>query len=87
MARVAELLGQNVSGLDEASAAERAIGAVERLKAVIGIPARMSDVGVRCEHVPGMAEKAFAVKRVLRVNPRTVTQDVVLARLRWTPRN
>jgi alcohol dehydrogenase class IV len=75
MARIAELLGDDMAGLDAASAAERAIGAVERLKADIGIPARMSEVGVRTEHLAGMAEKAFAVKRVLRVNPRSVTQN------------
>jgi alcohol dehydrogenase class IV len=82
MARIAELLGENVSGLDDASAAERAIAAVERLKAEIAIPARMGEVGVRTEHLSGMAEKAFAVKRVLRVNPRSASQEELEAILR-----
>jgi alcohol dehydrogenase class IV len=75
MARIAQLLGENITGLDEPSAAELAIAAIKRLKADIGIPARMSEVGVRPEHLAGMAERAFAVKRVLRVNPRTASQD------------
>ncbi|MBS0264851.1 MAG: iron-containing alcohol dehydrogenase [Planctomycetes bacterium] len=72
-ARIAELLGENVAGLDEQAAAERSVAAVERLKADIGIPARLRDLGVTPAQIPVFAEKAFAVKRILRVNPRPVT--------------
>src|SRR5437879_13817006 len=40
-ARIAVLLGENVAGLDESAAANRAVAAVERLKTDIGIPARL----------------------------------------------
>jgi alcohol dehydrogenase class IV len=69
-ARIAQLLGEDTSGLDEGQAAERAIAAVERLKAAIGIPARLRDLGVSPEQLPLFAEKAFGIKRILRVNPR-----------------
>jgi alcohol dehydrogenase class IV len=72
-ARVAELLGEKTTGLSCEQAAERAIGAVERLKAEIGIPARLRDLGVTPEQLPRFAEKAFAIKRILRVNPRVPT--------------
>ena len=76
-ARIAALLGENVSGLSEIAAAERAIVAVEKLKTDIGIPERLRDLGVTESHLPVFAEKAFAVKRILRVNPRQVTvQDL-----------
>lgn len=76
-ARIAELLGENISGLSEQAAAERAIAAVEKLKTDIGIPQRLRDLGVTADQLPGFAEKAFAVKRILRVNPRPVTaQDL-----------
>ena len=65
--------------MDDASAAEGATTAVDELKADIGIPARMSSVGVHSEHVPEMAKIAFSVKRILRVNPRPVTQDDLLS--------
>jgi alcohol dehydrogenase class IV len=55
-------------------AADRAIRAVERLRADIGIPHRLRDVGVRAEQLPAMAEKAFRMKRILRVNPRPASQ-------------
>lgn len=76
-ARIAALLGENVADLDPAAAAQRAISAVERLKTDIGIPQRLRDLGVTPDQLPLFAEKAFAVKRILRVNPRPVTaQDL-----------
>jgi alcohol dehydrogenase class IV len=57
--------------------AERAIEAVERLRADIGIPGRLRDIGVREEQLMPMAEKAFGIKRILRVNPRMPTLEDV----------
>ncbi|MBS0211252.1 MAG: iron-containing alcohol dehydrogenase [Planctomycetes bacterium] len=73
MARVAELLGENIRGLSTEAAAERAITAVEALRARIGIRTQMRELGVRAEQLPTFAEKAFLIKRILRVNPRAVT--------------
>lgn len=72
-ADIAHWLGEETAGLDENAAAQRAIAAVERLKADIGIPPRLRDLGVTADQLPKLAEKAFAVKRILRVNPRPVT--------------
>jgi alcohol dehydrogenase class IV len=63
-ARVAALLG----GTD--AAAE-----VDRLRADIGIPARLRDLGVTEAMLPGFAESAFGLKRLMRTNPRTPTAD------------
>jgi alcohol dehydrogenase class IV len=57
--------------------ADDAIEAVERLRADIGIPTRLRDLGVREEQLRPMAEKAFGIKRILRVNPRSVTVEDV----------
>ena len=59
----------------EKHAAERAVTAVEKLRADIGIPARLRDLGVKQEQLRPFAEKAFAIKRILRVNPRPVTVE------------
>ena len=82
LARVAQLLGEDVSGLDETSAAERAVKAVERLRSAIGIPDRLRELGAKPEQLRGFAEKAFGIKRVLRVNPRVPTVDELEAILR-----
>jgi alcohol dehydrogenase len=73
-ARIAGLLGENVAGMSEQKAAEQAIVAVERLKTDIGIPQRLRELGVTEDQLPQFAAKAFAVKRILRVNPRPVTE-------------
>jgi alcohol dehydrogenase class IV len=69
-AKIAELLGENIAGLSEVAAAERAIVAVERIRAAINIPQQLRDLGVQREQLPGFAEKAFAIKRLLNTNPR-----------------
>jgi alcohol dehydrogenase class IV len=74
-AAIARHLGENLTGLDENQAAERAFAAVERLRADIGIPLRLRDLGVQPSQLRPFAEKAFAIKRILRVNPRPVTVD------------
>jgi alcohol dehydrogenase class IV len=81
-ATIARLLGEDVTGLEEQAAAERAVTAVERLKADIGIPQRLRDLGVKEEQLRPFAEKAFGIKRILRVNPRPVTADDLEAILR-----
>lgn len=74
-ARIAELLGRNVRGLAEEDAASEAVAAVEELKRAIGIPERLRDLGVKREELRTLAERAFTIKRILRVNPRPVTVD------------
>jgi alcohol dehydrogenase class IV len=69
-ASIGRLLGvSELSGQPEADAG-KTITAIERLRAAIGIPLRLRDVGVKEEMLPGFAEKAFAIKRLMRVNPR-----------------
>ena len=46
---------------------------VEKSQPKIGIPARLRDLGVTPEQLPLFAEKAFGIKRILRVNPRVPT--------------
>ena len=77
-ARIAELLGEEVSGQEENAAAERAIVAVEKLRAAIGIPQRIRDIGGKREQLATFAAKAFAIKRLLAVNPRQASEADLL---------
>jgi alcohol dehydrogenase class IV len=74
-AAVARLLGEDVAGLTQQQAAERAVAAVERLRDDIGVPRRLRDLGVTPEQLRPFAEKAFALRRVMRVNPREAAVD------------
>jgi len=63
-------LGEIGALLGAEPTAEGAIRAVEELRAAVGIPTRLRDLGVTAEMLPGFAEKAFAISRLMRVNPR-----------------
>jgi alcohol dehydrogenase class IV len=82
LAVIGRLLGTDGGGKSEAHAAEAAIAAVEQLRKDIGVPLRLRDLGVTESQLPTFAEKAFAIKRILRVNPRPVTVDDLEAILR-----
>ena len=47
-----------------------AIREIEQIRREIGIPTRLRDLGVTEDMLPGFAEKAFGIKRLMRVNPR-----------------
>lgn len=73
-AQIARWLGEDTTGLNDQQAAERAITAVEKLRADIHIPHRLSELGAKAEQLPGFAEKAFQIKRLMRINPREASQ-------------
>jgi len=74
-AMVAELLGADTTGMTEDEAAAAGVAAVADLNADIGIPARLRDVGVTEEQLPGFAEIASGLVRILRVNTREASRD------------
>jgi alcohol dehydrogenase len=76
-AEIARLLGANVAGKTEQAAAETAVAMVEKLRNDIGVPQRLRDIGVKPEQLRTLAEKAFGIKRILRVNPRSVSVDEI----------
>ncbi len=66
----AEALGEIGGFLGAEATVEGAIRAVEELRAAVGIPTRLRDLGVTEAMLPGFADKAFAIQRLMRVNPR-----------------
>ena len=76
-AAIAALLGENVVGLSDRAAADKAVAAVDKLRNDIGIPQRLRDIGIKEEQLRGLAEKTFGIQRILRVNPRSVTVDEI----------
>jgi alcohol dehydrogenase class IV len=78
LARVAELLGEDTGGLSQREAAERAIGAIEKLNRRIGIPSRLRELGAKREQIPQFAEKGLKIARIVRVNPRVPKMSEVI---------
>jgi alcohol dehydrogenase class IV len=53
------------------------VEAIIRLSADIGIPARLSQVGVKAEGIAQLAADTMNMKRALGFNPRVVKQEEV----------
>jgi alcohol dehydrogenase class IV len=78
LAEIAVLLGEDSQGRSEEALAERAIETVQRLTRRVGIPQRLSDLGVLAEQIPDIAQKAREARRILRVNPRTPSHQEMI---------
>lgn len=72
-AEVAIALGCDREFSDEATA----LKGIEKVKAFIhdcGVPPRLRDVGIPKDAIPAMAEDAMKITRLLKNNPRTITE-------------
>ncbi len=58
-ADIAEALGENICGLGKIEAAEKAIEAIEKLSASVGIPKGLASLGVKDSDIQPMAELAL----------------------------
>lgn len=78
LGQIARLLGCDTREMDATDAAHAAILAVEQLRDAIGVPARIRELGGVEDQLPGFAEKAFAIKRLMVLTPRPVTEADIL---------
>lgn len=73
LADVARAMGENVEGMDAATGAQVCIAAIRKLSADIGIPASLSELGVKEADIPLLAANALKDACGL-TNPRNATQ-------------
>ena len=66
-------------GDDPRADAEACVAEIERLSAAVGIHRRLGDLGIGSNAVPKMAAAAMTVQRLLKNNPREVTEADALA--------
>jgi alcohol dehydrogenase class IV len=75
-AHIARILGEDVGSLSDEEAAERSVGAVERLCKDCGVPTRLSEVDVPAHVIPELAEAAFNTQqRLLGFNPKELSRE------------
>lgn len=74
-ARLAELLGEDTTGLSLKEAAEKAIAHIVALVDDVQVTRHLADYGVTEEHVPALAKGVLEVKRILANNPRTLSYE------------
>jgi alcohol dehydrogenase class IV len=82
LAKVAQLLGVDTSGLPVWDAAAQAIQAVQRIKGDIGIPMKLRDIGVKETDLRSFAETASKLTRLMQLNPRHLDVDALETILR-----
>jgi alcohol dehydrogenase len=75
--QIARLLGEDLHGLSPAEKAQQAIVAVENLNKDIGIPAKISAVGVKREAIPQMAVDTMKSGNV-KINPRQANMEDII---------
>lgn len=71
---IALALGEHVEGLSRREAAAKAVRAVRTLAEDIGIPLTLGGLNIPRKDIPAMAKAALKVTRLLRNNPRPVTE-------------
>lgn len=76
-ADIAVAMGENIDGLSVREAADKAIAAIEKLSADIGIPAGLTGLGVKETDIKTMAENAMKDACSL-TNPRLATLEDVM---------
>jgi alcohol dehydrogenase len=74
---IAVALGENIAGLSVRDAAERALTAIQTLSSDVGIPANLTELGVKKEDLKTMAENAQK-DACAATNPRLLTLDDVI---------
>ncbi len=74
---IAEAMGVDTTGMDQAAYRKAAIDAVKQLSKDVGIPEKLHEIGVKEEDLPALAESAFA-DVCTGGNPRPCTVESIL---------
>ncbi|MDQ0221156.1 iron-containing alcohol dehydrogenase [Peribacillus cavernae] len=82
MVKISEAFGINSEGLSKKEVALAASTAVLNLLEEIGLPTHLSEIGIKEEDIPEIAEKTLQIDRLVRNNPRVPTQRGLEALLR-----
>ena len=81
-AEIAEILGEDTSGLSRDESSEAAARAVEKLAADVGIDGGLSALGIEESDAAHLAERASQLERLLAGNPRRIDRDDLEAIIR-----
>ena len=79
---IAKAMGENVAGLSPRAAADKALEAIKKLSADVGIPTGLKELGVKEKDLKTMAENAQKDACGL-TNPRCPTLDDVIKIYKW----
>ncbi len=72
---LAKLFGEKVDNLSEREAAKKFVDSIKTLADDLNVPQRLSEYGVKEEHISELAQGVMKVTRLLKNNPRTITYE------------
>lgn len=78
IAEIGHMLQVSLSSDDQEAKALETIDAIIELRSAIGIPMRISELGVNEQHLPAIARKTAGIERLMMLNPRTATEESLL---------
>lgn len=78
LARIAEAFNIDNKDLGTNEAAITAVDDVFNLVKRVGLPTKLSQIGIKEEDLPGIAEKALTIERIIRNNPRVPTRESLI---------
>lgn len=77
-AKIAELMGEEVTALSLRDRAIKSIDAVRKLSTDVEMPQRMRDVGVKKEDIPGFVDNVLTFQpHVVEANPRDASKEAI----------
>lgn len=74
-AEISQAFGLSIEGLDDLTAAEMAVEAIERLAEDLRVPKQLAEFGITDKDVHGLAEGVMKVTRLLANNPRVINLE------------
>jgi alcohol dehydrogenase class IV len=79
-AKLAELMGEDISGLSTIDAAAKSVEAVRKLIRDLKLPSKISDIGIKKADIPEIAKACYAATfRVIAAsNPRDATEEDIV---------
>lgn len=78
LGEIAEFLGVDTGGMTPDEAADSAILAVDTLRERIGVPARLSELHATAAQLPGFAQKAHAITRLMLLTAKRPSEEEIL---------
>src|SRR5699024_6595948 len=74
---IAIAMGENVEGLSDYAAADKAVHAMENICNMVNIPSGLKHFDIPKSDIDDLAKDAFQVKRLLKNNPRKFTEEEI----------
>ena len=78
LGEIAGFLGVDTQGMTPDEAADSAVLAVDTLRERIGVPARLSQLHATADRLPGFAQKAHAITRLMLLTPKRPSVEEIL---------